>query len=182
MQKSIALIFHENEWKYTLRRFAIWHLADIWRRENIKVILLFGVRKFVPADVAFLHVDLSLVPESYIDFARRYPVIVNGRIRDIRKSRYSEQKVNPDDGYKGPVIVKSALNYAGQPERKLLGTAFSRLALRITSRLPSHGSKKKSSRLRFRSPRDYQIYEKSSDVPQGLCDRVDFVAQVKTNI
>ncbi len=177
MPKSIALIFHENEWKHTLLRFAIWHLAEIWRKDNIRVVMLFGVRKFVPADLAILHVDLTLVPEQYIDFANRYPVALNGSVRNIRKSSFSKISINPDEGYEGSVIVKSELNYAGQPERKLLGTSFSRLALRFTSRLPTFGKKHKASVMHFKSPLDYLICEDYCSVPRDWLNRKDILIE-----
>lgn len=177
MSKSIALIFHENEWKRTLRRFAIWHLAEIWRKDNIKVVTLFGVRKFIPADLAILHVDLTLVPERYTEFAHRYPVALNGSVRDIRKSSFSEISIDRGDGYSGPVIIKSELNYAGQPERKLLGTWSSRLALRLTGRMQASKKKHKASALQFKSPLDYLIYEDYRSVSENWLARKDILIE-----
>ncbi len=167
MTKSIALIFHENERIQNVPRFAIWHLAEIWRRENFKVFFLFGVKKHIPADVAILHVDLTVVPDIYMDFANRYPFVLNGEIKDISKSSFSGQKISPDEGYKGPVIVKSDLNYAGQPEKRLLGNYLSRLALRISCRwLPSHRFGSRGAAPNFRSPYDYLILDSLLSVPR----------------
>ena len=177
MKKRIALIFHENERKHGIRRFAIWHLANLWRMENLEVVFLFGTAKFIPADVALLHVDLTVVPEEYVAFAGRYPVVLNGKVTDIRKSSFSGQKVNPEDGYEGPVIVKSEMNYAGQPERKLLGTSLSRLAFRISCRLPSIRFKSKGSGPDFRSPSDYVIYDSPRLVPREWFSRNDILVE-----
>jgi hypothetical protein len=170
VKKRIALIFHEHERKSSLPRFAIWHLAQAWREENIEVFLLFGVQKYVAADIALLHVDLTEVPDEYLDFAHRYPVALNGTIKQIRKSSFSKQRVYPGDGYEGKIIVKSDLNYGGEPERKLLGTPLSRLALRITSRFhflrPSDDGLKPN----FRSSRDYRVYENSATIPKDWFD------------
>jgi hypothetical protein len=65
MTKSIAIIFHRNERIKRLLRFAIWHLAEVWKKENITVFFLFGTEKYVPADLALLHVDLP-VPDSMV--------------------------------------------------------------------------------------------------------------------
>ena len=167
MEKRVALIFHKNERKKSLPRFAVWHLAEAWREEKINIILLFGTEKYVAADLALLHVDLTEVPEEYIDFAQRYPVVLNGQIRDIRKSSFSSHRVNPKDGYNGKVIVKSDLNYGGEPERKLLGTPLSRLALRITTRFPFLKSMNRGSLPDLRSPRNYQICESAHSVPES---------------
>ena len=177
MKKRIALIFHENERKYNIRRFAIWHLANLWRTENLEVVFLFGTAKFVPADAAILHVDLTFVPQEYMDFAGRYPVVLNGAVTDIRKSSFSKQRVSPDDDYDGRVIVKSEMNYAGQPERKLLGTALSRLAFRLSCRLPSIRFKNKGPEPDFRSPSDYVIYDSSRSVPREWFSRNDILIE-----
>ena len=105
MQKSIAVIFHKNERINRLPRFAIWHLAQIWQKEKIRVVMLFGTGKYVPADLALLHVDLSVVPDEYLDFARRYPLVLNGVLKDIRKSLFSTIRVKREDNYEGKVIV-----------------------------------------------------------------------------
>jgi len=63
-EKRIAILFHENDKKakakicYCVFR---WHLA--WGGEW--GYFLFGVKKFVPADLIIVHVDLSVVPDEY---------------------------------------------------------------------------------------------------------------------
>ncbi|MDR9365401.1 MAG: hypothetical protein RI575_08690 [Balneolaceae bacterium] len=52
------------------------------------MIFLFGTDRFVPADLLFMHVDLSIVPDEYFEFAEKYPIENNGNIKDIRKSTY----------------------------------------------------------------------------------------------
>jgi hypothetical protein len=165
MTKRIAVIFHENERRSSLPRFAIWHLAKVWREENIEVFLLFGLKKYIPADLALLHVDLTIVPDEYLDFAHRYPIVLNGRIKDIRKSLFSKHELSQGDGYEGKVIVKSELNYGGEPEKKLLGTRLSRQMLRITSRFPLLQPPSTGSKLHIRSPRDYRIFENPGSIP-----------------
>jgi hypothetical protein len=177
MKKKIALIFHENEPKDNIRLFAVWHLAEAWRRENIDVVFLFGTKKHIAADLAFLHVDLSVVPEIYTDFAYRYPVVLNGKVTNIQKSSFSRQKMKRDDAYEGRVIVKSDMNYAGQPERKLLGTALSRLAFRITCRLPFGRSIYGGPEPNFRSPVDYIIRDNSQSIPQSWFSRGDILIE-----
>jgi len=177
MTKSVAIIFHENERLKRLPRFAIWHLAEVWREANIKVFFLFGTQKHVPADLALLHVDLSVVPDEYLDFARRYPVVLNGKVKNIRKSTFTRNRVNPGDGYEGKVIVKSELNYGGEPERKLLGTPLSRLMLRATMRLPWLRPSRKGSKLLFRLPSDYRIYDSPRSVPADWFKRDDVLVE-----
>ncbi len=177
MGKRIALIFHEHERKRNLPDFAIWHLAEIWKKEGIQVDFLFGTKKFIPADLAILHVDLTVVPQEYIEFASRYPVAINGNLRDIRKSRVSKNRVFQNDGYEGRVIVKSELNYAGQPERKLLGTPLSRIAFRIACHVPFYRPANPGPEPHFRSPGDYIIYDSPRSVPEGWFHRNDILVE-----
>jgi hypothetical protein len=177
MTKSIALIFHRNERFKRIPRFAIWHLAEVWREEKIKVVFLFGTEKYVPADLALLHVDLTEVPDEYMEFARRYPVVLNGKVKNIRKSTFTRNRVRPGDGYEGKVIVKSELNYAGEPERKLLGTPLSRLILRATMRLPWLRLSRRDSKLLFRLPCDYRIYDNPRSIPPDWFKRDDILVE-----
>ncbi len=177
MKRGVAVILHEHEWKHNLHDFAIWHLAKIWEQEGIKVHFLFGPRRFVPADVAILHVDLTVVPQEYIEFAEQYPIAVNSKVRDIRKSSISRIRVFPEDGYRGPVIVKSELNYAGQPERRLLGTALSRAVFRIACRWPLRRSAGSRREPNFRSPSDYIICNSPGSVPIDWFHRNDILVE-----
>ena len=102
-----------------LSSYIIHYFADVWRAEGHAVLFSFGVGEFLPADIALLHVDLSIVPEAYLEHAGRYAIALNARVRDIRKSAFSRQLVGANDTYDGPVIVKSDLNCAGRPERTL---------------------------------------------------------------
>ncbi len=117
--KRIAVLFHRREPRENISSYIVDHLARFWREDGHEVTYVFGTRQFVPADLVFVHVNLSVVPDEYLQFAARYPVAVNGRIRDIRKSSISRNLLRPDDAWSGPVIVKSDLNYAGIPERML---------------------------------------------------------------
>jgi hypothetical protein len=177
MTKSIAVIFHENEPRGSLPRFAIWHLAEVWRGMGIKVLYLFGARTHVPADAALLHVDLTTVPDDYIELAQRYPVVLNGNVKNIRKSSFSKHRVTPGDGYAGKVIVKSELNYAGEPERKLLGSSLSRLAYRAGCRMPQLRHIRIGPKPYFRSPRDYRIFENPGCVPEDWYRRSDILIE-----
>lgn len=177
MTKSIAVIFHQKERKGDIPQFAIWHLAEIWKKEGIRVHFLFGANDYVPADLAILHVDLTTVPQEYSELATRYPLALNGNITNIRKSLISVNRIAPGDGYSGPVIVKSDLNFAGQPERKLLGSPISRLAFRLRCRLPSRVKKILGPVPHFRSSSDYTIYETLRSVPRDWFSRKDVVIE-----
>lgn len=115
-RKRIAVLCHENDRERDLSAYVVWSMAETWREAGHEVVFLFGTRRLVPADLALVHVDLSVVPERYLRFARRYPIALNAEVKDIRKRRYSESLLERDGDWDGPVIVKSDLNAGGWPE------------------------------------------------------------------
>ena len=141
------------------------HLARCWREDGHSVSYLYGTRTFVPADLVLVHVNLSVVPDEYLDFASRYPIVLNGRIQDIRKSVISNNVVHPGDSWDGPVIVKSDLNFAGEPERMLdhswlhrhwrLWRGASSIAASVTGRKAA-----------FDNSSDYLVFNHLSDMPR----------------
>jgi hypothetical protein len=151
MKRKIAILFHENDRQRTLN-YLISHLAELWREDGHEVFLLFGVKEFVPADLVIVHVDLSVVPGEYLEFAKRYPIVLNGEVKDIRKSTFSQLLVKPGDAYDGKVIVKSNYNYAAVPER-VLGAPVDPRGVSASF---------------FGSPLDYQIFENPKAVPPLL--------------
>jgi hypothetical protein len=94
--------------------------AGQWAAAGHHVTVAQGLGDWPEADAAILHVDLSVVPTAYVEAARRYPVVVNGAATDIRKRQVSRHLVRPDDGWTGPVIVKTDLNCGGIPEQTKL--------------------------------------------------------------
>jgi hypothetical protein len=112
----VAVIHAAWETPEGIRRYSIVEMARQWRQAGHAVEHVFGPERHVPADIALLHVDLSVVPRAYRALARRYPAALNARVTDIRKRGYSRLRVRPGDGYEGPVIVKTNLNAAGCPE------------------------------------------------------------------
>ncbi len=175
MSVRIALLFHENYRKYRRRNdYQIGPLAEYWRASGYHVSFLFGVRTFEPADVLIMHVDLSVVPDEYVEFARRYGVVINGGIVDVRKSAFSQHLVRRGDGYDGPVIVKSNLNYAGVPERLLSRSRLAMSVEHVLSRVPPIRERRG---LRFGTPTDYRVYDRVRDVPPEAFESTDVVVE-----
>jgi hypothetical protein len=174
--RRIAVLFHERDNYRDPSTYLVHHLAGFWREDGHDVTYLFGVKRFVPADIILVHVNLSVVPDEYLEFAARYPIVLNGRIRDIRKSTISGNLVRPGDPWEGPVIVKSNLNYAGVPERYLQRTA-------IEHRWPALRSvRRRIERLRgrplpFDESYDYKVFDRIADVPARWFDNQDVVVE-----
>jgi hypothetical protein len=100
----------------TCRNSALQLLIDEWEGRGHSVACHSGLDDLPEADLAILHVDLSLVPSGYAAAAARYPRAVNARALDIRKRNVSRLIIGPDDAWSGPVIVKTDLNSGGIPE------------------------------------------------------------------
>lgn len=146
-----------------------------WQAAGHRVLVQQGLKNPPEADIAILHVDLSVVPEPYLELGRRYPRCLNVGVADIRKRRISRDLLGEDDDYDGPVLVKTDLNHRGLPERALalaLGGLRARLweaACRWlpkawTGRLPTDAD-------------DYPLFERRSQVPRWVWRRPELVVE-----
>jgi hypothetical protein len=157
--------------------YLICELAEMWREMGLDVLFVYGTDEFVPANVAILHIDLSVVPQEYLQFARGYRVCLNGTVADIRKSTISTLTVGRDDSYDGPVIVKSNLNNAANPERLLAYSKALRkdrlLYRRVLRRLGLH----RSVPFAARTALDYQLFDSLRDVPKRYFHGSDYVVE-----
>ena len=115
MPGSIAIITNEFNRKIEGSRYFLAYMVKYWKQQGIKVHVTAGC-KYIPADLAFLHVDTSVVADEYIELGRRYPVALNGRVKSILKTSISKYLLKRDDHYSGPVIVKTDANYGGVNE------------------------------------------------------------------
>jgi hypothetical protein len=162
--KCIVVLFHAGDRHNEPSSYIVDHLARCWREDGHTVTYLFGTRRFVPADLIFVHVNLSVVPDAYLNFASRYPIVVNGRIRDIRKSTMSRNLLGPSDSWDGRVIVKSDLNYAGEPERTLRQSWLQR-RFPVWRRVARTAARVTGQQTPFPSWRDYMVFDRLADVP-----------------
>jgi hypothetical protein len=174
--KRIAILFHENDRHYSLDRYSVLPLSKAWQEAGHELIFLFGPRKFIPADLVLVHVNLSVVPEEYIRLARRYPIALNAEIKDIRKRTISQSLLRRDDEWDGPAIVKSNLNYAGYPEL-ILGRSWltrksqtMRRAQRLLGRLTGRS-------MALGESAEYEVYDGLADVPAKYFDRDGIVVE-----
>ena len=174
-KKRIAVLFHSGNSATGVTSYSVDHLAGYWREDGHEVVYLFGTKTYVPADLLLVHVDLSVVPDEYLDFASRYPIVLNGQIRDIRKSVVSTHLVDPHQSWTGPVIVKSNFNYGGAPEQSLtpgwLTKHFSawRTACHVADRITGRES--------FTDWTSYRVYDSVEDVPSSFFKRRDIVVE-----
>jgi hypothetical protein len=148
-------------------------MRTAWQPAGIDVVVQQGLRNPPQADLAILHVDLTVIPDEYLELGARYAHCLNLAVRDISKRRISRNLVTAADGYQGPVIVKTDLNYGGRPERALRlaeGGPGRRWRDVIERRLPSAWT----GRLRDDG---YQVYDRKGDVPGWVWGSPDLVVE-----
>jgi hypothetical protein len=143
-----------------------------WEPAGRRVLVHQGTSPPPPADVAILHVDLTVVPPEYRALAQHYPRCLNAAVDDVSKRRISRWLVTEADAYDGPVVVKQDLNHAGASERRLRiaeGGPFVRLREAALRWLPRawHG----------RAGDDYQLFQRKGEVPRWVWRRADLVVE-----
>lgn len=154
MSQRVVILVHPATTPREVSRWAIDELGRVWTAGGLKVQYMAGIRPGVPADVLIVHVDLSVVPQEFLDFAASYPVTINARVKDIRKSTISRQRVLPGDGWQGSVIVKSNYNCCALGE------------LMLVDRDPSKQVKVPRFPFKMQRQTDYRIFEQVAQVPQ----------------
>lgn len=154
----IAILLHAND--EFERHYLMNRLAERWMDAGHEVVVLKGVDRFEPAAVLIMHVNLTVIPKEYLVFAARYPVVVNGGVRDISKRRVSANLVRRHEAYQGPVIVKTDRNYGGLPEQRFLDRGILRRLWRMAQ---GHLPWSMTDHLEVDS---YPIYPSPAEVPR----------------
>lgn len=158
----IAILVHREQ-AFEASNYYLRDIAAIWREQGYEVAVVHGTDRSATADVAILHIDLTVVPDAYTACVADYPVVINAAVRDISKRAISGQCVTRGDGYSGPVLVKSNLNCGGLPELDLArcGPRPGRWAADLRRRLPwtLRGTLK---------THDYRVYQDVAEVPRTV--------------
>lgn len=153
---------HEHEQRLEDSAFTVEILRREWVRDGRDVRLAYGVSGSDDADLAVNHVDLTVTPDSYRRFLARFPTTINGQLVDISKSTISRSLVDPDDDYRGMVIVKTDANAGGA--RDLILAARSSFAGRVRWKL----ARALPSRRRYVAHGSYPIFDSVHDVPRRV--------------
>lgn len=170
----VALIIGEHD-PFESRPYIVKRFIPIWRTAGVEVVVARGHRRRIDADAAFLHVDLTQVPEPYLALAASYKRSINARCASIDKRRIGDAGVRRGDGYAGPVIVKTTLNARGLPERETRRAAAGPLArwwLRRTDRLAHRAPWWVTGQVA-----SYPVYDRRADVPASVWYDPRFVVQ-----
>ena len=156
-------ILHHAESQLLRQGYLIQLMAEYWTARGAEVVDIIGVETSIPVDVLLLHVDLSIVPEAYLQFARTYPRVINLKAVDIRKTSYLDDLVDASHEGDGPMIVKSDLNHGGVPERLLVSKKHRvrRFIAAVIRRL----RRRLGLPTEIRSKAEYVIYPDRNSVP-----------------
>jgi len=169
---TIAILTQATD-DFHQRRYLVRLMIPRWEAMGFRVVVVTETGPFVPADIALLHVDLSVVPDKIRRFAARYPRVLNGQVLDIRKRRFSRllvDRVGPDPG---KVIVKTDWNFGGRPELRwnVLESPLGRLVRRFNINIAEsicHRVARREARRPWRTKRalnNYPVYANRDLVP-----------------
>ncbi len=150
-------------------------LTEIWQNSGHQVRTVQAFSDEEPADVGFLHIDLTHIDAGVVEWGHRYATLINQFPTDISKRRISTNLVSHSDKYEGPVIIKTDLNRGGKPEfyrekRRL----FSDPAELIRRELARRGAWRFARTL---PPNDYPVMDRKSDVPDWVWSKPEFVVE-----
>lgn len=137
MRQHLVILTHRND-DFDHTPYFLGAMAQLWREQGWRITVQRGPAPPVDADLAFLHVDLTVVHPDYVAAARQYPRVLNGCVLDISKRAISRNLVVPGDGYTGPVIVKTNGNSGARRELALdrAGEPWVRVCTAIRRRMP----------------------------------------------
>jgi hypothetical protein len=165
----ILILTHRQD-KFEEKEYLLHALAQTWRERGMRVTIQQGPGPRVEADVVIPHVDLTALPREYVDCLQHYPLVLNGRVRDISKRLISKNIVRKGGGYAGPVIVKTNRNCAGAPDATMVRRR--------------RGLGKKLAKLRRHLPWSWQgelsrypIYTSAAEVPTAVWWNRDLVVE-----
>lgn len=167
----IVILHHENQPRDSEPGYLASAMGTIWQSWGHEVRHQYGIEHPADADLVLLHLDLSVVPADYVDYAAQFPAAVNIGLQDIRKRTISRNLVVATSDYSGPVIVKTDLNHGGTPEVRL---GLKRPRSLVTLVLRRLGVKDPS---RMVCPEDYRVYADKQAVPARVFDDPSLVVE-----
>jgi len=129
----------------TPMEYAIDHYVLRWEAAGYRVINHIGIVDVPDADILIVHIDLTVIPQEYVDIIAKFPLVINGKILNISKRLFSHLLLSKTDTYTGPVIVKTNANYGGNPENDKLNQRDQFNRVLISDKIP----KKLLNRLRI---------------------------------
>jgi len=181
---TIGILTHSTD-NFHDAQYFIRLMIPRWEAMGFRLVVLTEADAFVPADIAFLHVDLSVVPDSCRRLSERYGKVVNGRVLDISKRRISRLIVRREEAYSGAVIVKSNYNCGGQREfqRRMRESPIApvlkrlKIAEPVRRRLEQFELQRSWRRRRLFPYGQYPVFENCELVPEGVWANPNLVVE-----
>lgn len=167
---AIAVMIHSRVGSFDSTAYLIHSLMCEWQRWGIEVGIVRGARRPPTRSLLIPHLDLTVTPPAYRRILAVHPRVFNRLVTDISKRRISNNLVDRDDPWDGPVIVKTDRNCGAEPEEVLCGPAVwvRRVWRGVLRRLGPGGTPR--SRPSWRSvttmkSRDYPVFPSLGEVP-----------------
>jgi len=158
---SILFLQHEFDVSFEESIYLAVHFKQSWEESGHKVSIAQGVSEKIDADILFSHIDATTVADEYLEYMQRFPVAINGQVKDISKDRFSTIMLQRGDRYTGPVIVKTKANYGGHQDLALLQRAGIQPLEHDLHERPWR-------KVETLDPYDYPVFESISAVPTGV--------------
>ena len=173
--------------RFPRHRYLVKFMIPRWEAMGFRVAIVTEEDEdtFVPADIALLHMDVSVISEAGRRLVQSYPRVINGDVLDIRKRRFSRLLVDRNGPDPGSVIVKSDWNCGGRRDFRRqfldsrLGAFLHRLNLdRIAWRWLAWFEEKRSwGKRRCLSSGNYAVYASRDFVPAGVWKNPNLVVE-----
>ena len=122
-----------------------------------------------------MHVNLSVVPREYVQFAQNYPLVLNKYVVDIRKPAFSNLLIKKGEDYDGPVIVKTKNNYGNNPEKELEWKNRKFLPRYIRKKI--HNSGWFRSWKNIDSLKNYPVFESVQEIPPAVWNNKHLIVE-----
>lgn len=185
--RTIGILLHEGQSDIVNKNYIVWGMCRVWESRGFQINVIRGLDETIETDLLFPHINLTVIPTRYQTHIESHPCVVNRRVRDISKTLFSTQLVQPGDGYEGPVIVKTNRNCGGAPERRLAGgPALTRLEAtdwwrRAWERLDTGAATRRVSRALAKAQalrsRHYPVFRSVRDVPPQVFDNRSLIVE-----
>lgn len=178
----IVILTHSHD-GFWLRPNLMHWLLDRWRSVGYEVRVVTERTSLPAADVAILHVNLTVIPQELRERLVQYQTVINGSVLDISKRTFSTLEVRDSRAITGPVIVKTNLNYRGVPEcrsrvsRSFLCNSVPSATLRSAVGRALTWSEYRRPWRYLRVLDGYPVFSSSLEVPSGVWNNRNLVVE-----
>lgn len=166
--KRVVILFHDCQRRRGPQSYLIHALSEVWRKCGLDVSCAYGVRDHPEADLLIPQIDLTRLPDDYVEYLASYPNVLNRNVPDISKRSFSAHLLEEGDDYQEPVIVKTNNNFGGRQERWLVLHRHRLLSWLYRRALPLAGRALGQGLARQTVLDQYPIYPSLAEVPRGV--------------